>query len=43
MRTNNENGQMIVADTSVWIDYVRGSEAPHTNALDYELLIRRNS
>lgn len=25
---------MIVADTSVWIDYVRGIEAPHTNLLD---------
>ncbi|MGD9974294.1 MAG: PIN domain nuclease [Desulfatirhabdiaceae bacterium] len=28
---------MIVADTSVWIDYVNGIIAPHTNALDYEL------
>ena len=28
---------MIVADTSVWIDYVCGIEAPHTNILDYEL------
>jgi len=28
---------MIVADTSVWIDYVRGVDAPHTNLLDYEL------
>lgn len=28
---------MIVADTSAWIDYVRGIEAPHTNILDYEL------
>jgi predicted nucleic acid-binding protein len=28
---------MIVADTSAWIDYVRGIEAPHTNLLDYEL------
>ena len=28
---------MIVADTSVWIDYLRGIDAPHTNALDYEL------
>jgi len=28
---------MIVADTSVWIDYVRGIDAPHTNILDYEL------
>lgn len=28
---------MIVADTSVWIDYIRGIEALHTNILDYEL------
>jgi predicted nucleic acid-binding protein len=28
---------MIVVDTSVWIDYVRGIDAPHTNLLDYEL------
>ena len=28
---------MIVADTSAWIDYVRGIDAPHTNLLDYEL------
>lgn len=28
---------MIVADTSAWIDYVRGIDAPHTNILDYEL------
>ena len=28
---------MIVADTSVWIDYVRGIDAAHTNLLDYEL------
>jgi predicted nucleic acid-binding protein len=28
---------MIVADTSVWIDYVNGIIAPHTNLLDYEL------
>ena len=28
---------MIVADTSVWIDYVKGIDAPHTNILDYEL------
>lgn len=28
---------MIVADTSVWIDYVGGIDAPHTNLLDYEL------
>jgi predicted nucleic acid-binding protein len=32
---------MIVADTSVWIDYVRGIDAPHTNILDYELLYNR--
>jgi len=29
---------MIVADTSVWIDYVNGIEAKHTNLLDYELI-----
>lgn len=28
---------MIVADTSVWIDYVNGIIAPHTDILDYEL------
>lgn len=28
---------MIVADTSAWIDYVRGIDAPHTNLLDFEL------
>ena len=28
---------MIVADTSAWIDYVRGIDAPHTSLLDYEL------
>jgi hypothetical protein len=28
---------MIVADTSAWIDYVNGVDAPHTNLLDYEL------
>jgi len=28
---------MNVADTSVWIDYLRGIDAPHTNALDDEL------
>ena len=28
---------MIVADTSAWIDYVRGIDAPHTHLLDYEL------
>ncbi|OGQ98076.1 MAG: twitching motility protein PilT [Deltaproteobacteria bacterium RIFOXYD12_FULL_57_12] len=32
---------MIVADTSAWIDYVRGIDAPHTNVLDYELLHNR--
>ena len=29
---------MVVADTTVWIDYVRGLQTPHTNALDHELL-----
>jgi predicted nucleic acid-binding protein len=29
---------VIVADTSVWIDYFRGVAAPHTNLLDRELL-----
>ncbi len=29
---------MIVADTSAWIDYFRGIDAPHTRALDRELL-----
>lgn len=28
---------MIVADTSAWIDYFRGVDAPHTNILDLEL------
>lgn len=32
---------MIVADTSVWIDYVQGIDAPHTNILDYELVCNR--
>ena len=32
---------MIVADTSVWIDYVRGIQAPHTDLLDYDLLHNR--
>ena len=32
---------MIVADTSAWIDYFRGVEAPHTDALDYELQYNR--
>ncbi|MFH2114696.1 MAG: PIN domain nuclease [Spirochaetota bacterium] len=29
---------MIVADTSVWIDYVKGIDAAHTDALDSALL-----
>ena len=32
---------MIVADTSAWIDYIRGINAPHTNLLDYELEYNR--
>lgn len=32
---------MIVADTSVWIDYVRGIDASHTNILDHELIYNR--
>ena len=28
---------MIVADTSIWIDYVRGVDSPLTNLLDREL------
>jgi predicted nucleic acid-binding protein len=28
---------MIVADTSVWIDYIRGVAARHTDILDFEL------
>lgn len=28
---------MIVADTSTWIDYVKGIESSQTNILDYEL------
>ena len=32
---------MIIADTSVWIDYVRGIDAPYTDLLDYELLNNR--
>lgn len=28
---------MIVADTSVWIDYFNGVEAPHTRMLDFDL------
>ncbi|SLM15965.1 Ribonuclease VapC [uncultured spirochete] len=29
---------MIIVDTSVWIDYVRGIDTPQTDLLDYELL-----
>jgi predicted nucleic acid-binding protein len=32
---------MIVADTSVWIDYVNGVVTPQTNILDFELENRR--
>lgn len=32
---------MIVADTSVWIDYFRGVVAPHTESLDRELSASR--
>ena len=32
---------MIVADTSVWIDYLNGIKAPHTEILDQELLYNR--
>lgn len=32
---------MIVADTSVWIDYFNGIHAPHTEILDQELLKSR--
>jgi len=32
---------MIVADTSVWIDYVNGTVTPQTNILDIELEKRR--
>jgi len=28
---------MIIADTSAWIDYFKGVDAPHTNILDREL------
>ena len=28
---------MVVVDTTVWIDYIHGLDAPHTNALDHEL------
>ena len=29
---------MVVADTTVWIDYIHGLDTPYTNALDNELL-----
>ena len=29
---------MVVVDTTVWIDYVRGLDTPYTNALDHELI-----
>ena len=29
---------MIIADTSIWIDYVRGVQSIQTDLLDYELL-----
>ena len=32
---------MIVADTSVWIDYVRGIDARHTYLLDHALIRNR--
>ena len=32
---------MIVADTSVWIDYVKGIDAHHTDILDNELICNR--
>ena len=32
---------MVVVDTTVWIDYVRGLDNPYTNALDHELLHNR--
>jgi predicted nucleic acid-binding protein len=32
---------MIVADTSAWIDYFNGVDAPHTRILDIELLNNR--
>ena len=30
--------KVVVVDTTVWIDYVRGVDSPYTNALDIELL-----
>lgn len=32
---------MIVADTTAWIDYFNGKDAPHTDALDYALVHNR--
>ena len=32
---------MIVVDTSAWIDYFNGINAPHTNRLDKDLTIER--
>ena len=32
---------MVVVDTTVWIDYVRGLDTLQTNALDHELLHNR--
>jgi len=32
---------MIIADTSVWIDYIRGVQSIQTDLLDYELLYDR--
>jgi len=29
---------VVVVDTTVWIDYVKGLDTPYTNALDYELI-----
>lgn len=37
----NEVGFVIVADTSVWVDYVRGVKSAQTDLLDYELLHNR--
>jgi predicted nucleic acid-binding protein len=28
---------MVLVDTTAWIDYIHGVQAPHTDALDYEL------
>jgi hypothetical protein len=32
---------MIIVDASVWIDYVRGVGAPHTDILDEDLELGR--